>query len=89
VSRLWGVGPKAERALARLGIRTVGDLRSQSVERLRRAFGERADQALRRINAGMERVSAVLVPLLLLGIGAFFVVDAAWYWARGEPLVVF
>jgi hypothetical protein len=31
----------------------------------------------------------VLVPLLLLAIGAFFVVDAAWYGVRGEPLVTF
>ena len=55
----------------------------------RALFGESADGALRRINAGMERVSAALVPLLLLAIGALFIVDAAWYWARGEPLVVF
>jgi cytochrome c biogenesis protein CcdA len=52
-------------------------------------FGERADGSLRRINAGMDRVSGVLVPLLLLAFGAFFVADAAWYWTSGEPLVTF
>ena len=50
-------------------------------------FGERADGPLRRLNAAMERGSAVLVPLLLLAIGAFFLADAAWYLLRGEPLV--
>ena len=53
----------------------------------RAVFGERADGPLRRLNAAMERGSAVLVPLLLLAIGAFFLADAAWYLLRGEPLV--
>jgi len=37
----------------------------------------------------MERASSLLVPLLLLAIGAFFLVDATWYAVRGEPLVAF
>ena len=53
----------------------------------RAVFGERADGPLRRLNAAMERGSAVLVPLLLLAIGAFFLADAAWYLLRGEALV--
>jgi hypothetical protein len=50
-------------------------------------FGERADGPLGRLNGGMDRASAVLVPLLLLAIGAFFLADAAWYALRGESLV--
>ena len=50
-------------------------------------FGERADGPLRRLNAAMDRGSAVLVPLLLLAIGAFFLADAAWYLLTGEPLL--
>ena len=53
----------------------------------RAVFGERADGPLRRLNGAMDRTSAVLVPLLLLAIGAFFLADAAWYALRGESLV--
>jgi DNA polymerase-4 len=47
VWRIWGVGPAANRALARLGVRTVADLRAVPLERLRGVFGERADRLLR------------------------------------------
>jgi len=40
VQRLWGVGPKTAAALQGAGVRTVGDLRAWSEERLRARFGE-------------------------------------------------
>jgi len=39
VAALWGVGERTEQALARLGIRTVGDLAQVPVATLRREFG--------------------------------------------------
>lgn len=40
VTKLWGVGPSAERSLARLGIRTVRDLRSMPIDTLRARMGD-------------------------------------------------
>lgn len=44
VTKLPGVGPSAERSLARLGIRTVRDLRSVPVVTLRARMGEHGDR---------------------------------------------
>ncbi|MDJ0851788.1 MAG: GAP family protein [Myxococcota bacterium] len=49
-------------------------------------FRKRADEPLRRLNQGMERVSGVLAPLLLILLGAAFLLDAGWYFVRGVPL---
>ncbi|HEV2448821.1 MAG TPA: DNA polymerase IV [Thermoplasmata archaeon] len=46
-----GVGPKAELALAELGVRTIGELRTTDAARLRRRFGGFADE-LRAIARG-------------------------------------
>jgi DNA polymerase-4 len=40
VTRIWGVGAKGEKKLNALGIRTIGDVASSSVERLSAEFGE-------------------------------------------------
>ncbi len=40
VTRLWGVGPSAERALAKLGIRTIADLRRMPVDTLVARMGD-------------------------------------------------
>lgn len=40
VGRLWGVGEATEKTMWRLGIRTVGDLRSRSRDALHAAFGK-------------------------------------------------
>jgi len=42
ISALWGVGRATEEKLARLGLRTVGDVASTPVDALRRAVGEAA-----------------------------------------------
>jgi DNA polymerase-4 len=39
VAALWGVGERTEQALARLGIKTVGDLANVPVSTMRREFG--------------------------------------------------
>jgi len=54
---------------------------------VRSAFGTRVDAPLRTLNAWMERGSAVLVPLLLLAVGGFFVVEAIWFFLRDEPIL--
>ncbi len=41
VAMLWGVGPKAQAELERAGVRTVGELASLPIERLRALFGDR------------------------------------------------
>ena len=40
VTRLWGVGPSAERSLAKLGIRTIADLRKMPPETLAARMGD-------------------------------------------------
>ena len=40
VERLWGVGPKTKEALAKLGIKTIGELAQLSQETLYQIFGE-------------------------------------------------
>jgi DNA polymerase-4 len=39
VSRLWGVGPKTEEQLVRLGLRTIGDVAAKELEWLTRTLG--------------------------------------------------
>lgn len=42
VSRLWGVGPKTEEALKRLGLRTIGDVAAKELEWLAQKLGSSA-----------------------------------------------
>ncbi len=44
VSRIWGVGPVANRRLAKLGIATIGQLREWPVETLERELGQSGAQ---------------------------------------------
>jgi DNA polymerase-4 len=44
ITRLWGVGEVTYKTLKRLGVTTIGDLRSVSSERLRREFGKHGEQ---------------------------------------------
>jgi DNA polymerase-4 len=53
VAKLWGVGKVTERELHRMGVRTIGDLRSVPAETLTRAFGTSGEQ-LRRLADGID-----------------------------------
>jgi DNA polymerase-4 len=54
VGALWGVGDKTEEALARLGLRTVGDLASTPVSTLQRALGQAAGSHLAALAWGRD-----------------------------------
>jgi DNA polymerase IV len=47
VRRLWGVGPKMEEQLAKLGVVTIGDLAALPPERLQRRFGTHGHDLIR------------------------------------------
>ncbi len=49
-------------------------------------MGERSKATLARINEWLERVSSVLMPLLIGILGLVLILDAALYFARGEGL---
>ncbi|MEW6220179.1 MAG: DNA polymerase IV, partial [Thermodesulfobacteriota bacterium] len=67
VGRLWGVGATAQRELALLGVRTIGDLARLPVEVLRRRFGQ-AGQAMHDHALGLdERPVEPERPALSLG----------------------
>jgi DNA polymerase-4 len=55
VRKLWGIGPAAETALRRLGIRTVGQLRAFSARELSRALGNSAEHFLNLANGIDDR----------------------------------
>lgn len=54
VSELWGVGPKTNEELQRLGLRTVGEIANTPVETLRRALGESAGESLYELAWGRD-----------------------------------
>jgi DNA polymerase-4 len=54
VRKLWGVGPKTEARLARLGVRTIGELARLPAERLRAAFGPVHGQYLHEAAHGID-----------------------------------
>jgi len=53
VRRLWGVGPKLEEQLAKLGVQTIGDLAALDEARLRRRLGSHGHD-LRRLASGED-----------------------------------
>ncbi len=53
ISRLWGVGPKAEKSLHKFGIKTVGELARYSPEALEKEFGEHG-RALWQLAQGID-----------------------------------
>jgi DNA polymerase IV len=55
VRRLWGVGPKMEEQLVRLGIQTIGDLAALGPERLERRLGAHGHDLLRLARGEDER----------------------------------
>lgn len=54
VRKLWGVGPKTEARLARLGVRTIGALAQLPAERLRAEFGPAHGQYLHDAAHGID-----------------------------------
>ena len=54
VSELWGVGPKTNEELQRLGLRTVGEIANTPLETLRRALGESAGESLYELAWGRD-----------------------------------
>lgn len=54
VSELWGVGPKTNEELQRLGLRTVGEIANTPVETLRRALGDGAGESLYELSWGRD-----------------------------------
>src|SRR5947209_9731941 len=54
VGALWGVGPKTEESLLRLGLRTVGDLAHVPVRTLERAVGAAAGAHLHELSWGRD-----------------------------------
>jgi DNA polymerase-4 len=57
VAALWGVGDKTEEVLARLGLRTVGDLAQTPVSTLKRALGPAAGAHLSALAWGRDERS--------------------------------
>ncbi|MCL9757971.1 DNA polymerase IV [Frankia sp. AiPa1] len=51
---LWGVGPRAEATLARLGLRTIGDIAGTSLDTLRRSLGDAVGTHLHRLSWGVD-----------------------------------
>jgi DNA polymerase-4 len=54
VGALWGVGPKTEEVLLRLGLRTVGDLAHVPATTLQRALGAAAGRHLHELSWGRD-----------------------------------
>ncbi len=54
VRKLWGVGPKTEAYLNEIGIKTVGDLASLSLERLIEEFGQSYGSYLYEASRGID-----------------------------------
>ncbi|MEJ2192028.1 MAG: DNA polymerase IV, partial [Nitrospirota bacterium] len=54
VRKLWGVGPKSEGHLGKLGIRTVGEIRAAPLEFLVEHFGESYGRYLHRASRGID-----------------------------------
>lgn len=55
VNELWGVGPKTEEALAKLGIRTIADLARWPADDLARRFGKNGESLARHARGIDER----------------------------------
>lgn len=54
VGAMWGVGPKTADALARRGIRLIGDVRTSPPEALERALGPSLGQRIRALAIGQD-----------------------------------
>ncbi|MGE3193038.1 MAG: DNA polymerase IV [Microbacteriaceae bacterium] len=60
VSALWGVGPKTEEQLSRLGLRTVGDVAAFPLDGLTRAVGAAMAAQLHELSWGRDARAVIL-----------------------------
>ncbi|GAA3733704.1 DNA polymerase IV [Spinactinospora alkalitolerans] len=78
VGALWGVGDKAEQALARLGLRTIGDVARAPQETLRRELGSALGDRLAELSWGRdERTVVTEAPDKSVGAEETFAADIA------------
>jgi DNA polymerase-4 len=54
VRKLWGVGPKTEESLKKMGINTIGELASMPVDRLTEIYGESYGHYLHEASQGID-----------------------------------
>ncbi len=54
IERLWGAGPKTQKALRSIGCRTIGDVAGLDPEVLGRRLGESAGRHLHRLSLGID-----------------------------------
>ena len=54
---------------------------------MRWIYRDQADELFQRINVWMEKASGVLMPLLLILIGAVLLADSLYYFTVGAPLI--
>ena len=59
VDRLWGVGPSTKKVLLTLGIETIGDLQSFSLDHLQHQLGETTGRYLHQLAFGRDERSVV------------------------------
>lgn len=52
-----------------------------------RVAGRGSESFLRKVNAWVDKISEVVLPILLLVLGAVFAADAVWYFWKGQPLI--
>jgi DNA polymerase-4 len=75
VSALWGVGAQTGKALARLGLRTVGDIAHTPVDTLQRELGAAAGTHLWALAWGQDERPVVARPDKSIGAEETFLVD--------------
>lgn len=54
---------------------------------LARAGGRESEEFLARLNLWIDRISAVVLPIILLALGLILAADAIWYFWKDEPLI--
>src|SRR5256885_12702920 len=59
-SRIWGIGLKSEKELARYGIKTIGDLRKAGEKWLRKHFGDSGEHYFRLAHGRSEEHTSEL-----------------------------
>ena len=56
IKRLWGVGPRTRETLESMGIRTIGQLRRFSLDRLSRTLGEGLAEHIHNLARGVDEL---------------------------------